>query len=53
MVAGNDHTCGLASNGIVHCRGKNDSGQIGDSTAGYNPFPVRVVDSGGGEAPQP
>lgn len=34
ISAGGDHTCGIKSDGKLYCWGNNNSGQLGDGTAG-------------------
>ena len=36
LVAGENFTCGLASNRAVYCWGRNGQGQLGDGTSGTN-----------------
>jgi alpha-tubulin suppressor-like RCC1 family protein len=33
VVAGSQHTCGVASDGAIYCWGRNDAGQLGDTAA--------------------
>ena len=35
LVAGNVHTCGLATGGTAYCWGYNGYGQLGDGTSGF------------------
>ncbi|NBT26585.1 MAG: hypothetical protein EBT09_08555 [Actinobacteria bacterium] len=39
IVAGDAHTCGLATGGTAHCWGRNWYGQLGDGTAGPTGWP--------------
>ena len=42
-VAGDTHTCGIASGGSVHCWGQNDVGQLGRGFTGFrSEFPLQV-----------
>ena len=43
VVAGDEHTCALRSNGRVYCWGLNDSGQLGDGTRTTRHSPVEVL----------
>jgi alpha-tubulin suppressor-like RCC1 family protein len=54
--AGRSHTCGVIATGDAYCWGRNEHGQLGDSTAGsFSAQPVRVegdikfaqIDAGG------
>lgn len=42
LAAGLDHTCGIATDSLAYCWGKNDSGQLGDGATAphYTPMPV-------------
>jgi uncharacterized protein YjdB len=42
VVAGSDHTCGLATDGSTWCWGKNDLGQLGDGSTSSRKEPVEV-----------
>jgi alpha-tubulin suppressor-like RCC1 family protein len=43
LVAGEDHTCGLTSDGTAYCWGANASGQLGDgSTSAFENVPTKV-----------
>src|SRR5256886_8150737 len=42
LTTGFFHSCGLATNGVVHCWGANASGQLGDNTTVDKPTPVPV-----------
>lgn len=46
MDGGRDHACGLASTGQAHCWGRNQYGQLGDSTAAPTTTPVAVYQPG-------
>ena len=46
LVAGNHHTCGLATGGTAYCWGENGSGQLGDGTSVTHRL-VPVAVSGG------
>jgi hypothetical protein len=41
IVAGDLYTCGL-TDGSPYCRGRNESGQLGNGTSINSPVPVRV-----------
>lgn len=43
VVTGGAHTCGLDPTGSAYCWGRNDSGQLGDSTDVERPVPRRVA----------
>ncbi len=44
VSAGQDHTCGVTTDGAAYCWGGNDSGQLGSGSAGgHQARPVRVV----------
>ena len=45
ITAGGTHTCGLTAEGRAYCWGRNDAGQLGDSTVTDRPTPVPVVGS--------
>jgi len=55
LTAGGSHTCGLTSNGVAHCWGNNESGQLGDNSRSNRDAPVPVetelrfvaIDAGG------
>ena len=42
LVAGGGHTCGLGSNGIAYCWGRNVEGQLGDGTTTQRTVPTAV-----------
>ena len=42
LTAGGAHTCGLTTDSLAYCWGKNDAGQIGDSSMTERPAPVAV-----------
>ena len=42
ITAGQDHSCGLTEAGIVFCWGRNDAGQLGDSSVVGRLTPVRA-----------
>ncbi|MBI4897804.1 MAG: hypothetical protein HY827_05495 [Actinobacteria bacterium] len=42
IAAGEYHTCALMSDGAVKCFGRNGSGELGSSFAGYSYFPLQV-----------
>jgi alpha-tubulin suppressor-like RCC1 family protein len=44
------HACGLADDGIVHCWGDNDEGQLGDGTSTSRLEPRAVIGVGGAVA---
>jgi cysteine-rich repeat protein len=46
IVAGDDHTCALTSDGAVYCWGENGDGQIGDASTTDATAPV-LLDFGG------
>jgi alpha-tubulin suppressor-like RCC1 family protein len=43
VSAGRWHTCGVTSNGVAYCWGRNESGQLGDGTQVMRLSPVAVV----------
>jgi alpha-tubulin suppressor-like RCC1 family protein len=43
IVAGWDHTCALLSNGIAHCWGYNQYGQLGHGVMSYASVPNMVI----------
>ena len=43
IAVGDDHACARTSDGAVHCWGKNDLGQLGDSTTEVRDGPVPVA----------
>lgn len=43
VVVGGSHACGLTSEGRAYCWGRNDAGQLGDSTNENRTTPVPVV----------
>lgn len=43
MSSSISHTCVVAANRTVFCRGQNGSGQLGDHTETDRPTPVRVL----------
>lgn len=43
ITAGGTHSCGLTAEGRAYCWGRNDVGQLGDSTTTDRPTPVPVV----------
>ncbi len=43
LVAGNVHTCGLATGGRAYCWGYNQFGQLGDGTSTKRTVPVAVI----------
>jgi len=47
IAAGDVHTCGLTSTGVVYCWGLNSSGQLGDGTTITRTSPVFVTMPGG------
>lgn len=42
LAAGAQHVCGLATSGVTHCWGLNESGQLGDGTTVNRALPTRV-----------
>lgn len=46
MDGGRDHACGLSSTGQAYCWGRNQYGQLGDSTAASTTLPVAVYQPG-------
>ena len=47
VALGEYHSCTLSKGGALRCRGKNDSGQVGNGKSGGNiPRPTRVIASG-------
>ena len=42
LTAGGAHTCGLTTDSLAYCWGKNDAGQVGDSSMTEQPAPVAV-----------
>ena len=42
VTAGGAHTCGLTTDSLAYCWGKNDAGQVGDSSMVERPAPVAV-----------
>lgn len=46
MMAGNSHSCVVASDNLPYCWGANSSGQLGDGTGVENHSPVAVTMSG-------
>jgi alpha-tubulin suppressor-like RCC1 family protein len=42
ISAGTAHACGITAHGKAYCWGRNDAGQIGDSTTTDRPTPVAV-----------
>lgn len=43
IVAGENHSCGLALDGSAHCWGHNDTGQLGDGSNSSTSTPVQVA----------
>lgn len=43
LTAGNEHTCGLTPAGAAYCWGRNQRGQLGDSTTTNRGTPTRVA----------
>ena len=44
IALGRNHTCALqAGAGLLHCFGRNESGQLGDGTSFLRPAPTRVL----------
>ena len=43
LAAGWYHTCGIAATGEAYCWGRNESGQLGDSTTVNRPVPTPVA----------
>jgi alpha-tubulin suppressor-like RCC1 family protein len=43
IVAGDSHTCGLATFDVVYCWGENSIGQLGTGTQGWRNIPTVVV----------
>jgi alpha-tubulin suppressor-like RCC1 family protein len=43
IAAGPAHTCGVASDGYIHCWGNGASGQLGSRIRGSSAIPVRVA----------
>jgi alpha-tubulin suppressor-like RCC1 family protein len=44
IEAGSNHTCALSGSGALYCWGRNDQGQIGDTTTTDNDTPYQVDD---------
>jgi alpha-tubulin suppressor-like RCC1 family protein len=42
VSTGGEHTCGLTSDGVVYCWGRNDQGELGDSTTIESHTPVET-----------
>jgi alpha-tubulin suppressor-like RCC1 family protein len=42
LAAGQNHVCGLTSDGSVYCWGGNDGGQLGTGDTAYSATPVKV-----------
>ena len=44
--AGDNHTCGITTDGIAYCWGANANGQLGDTTTTARNLPTRVAGTG-------
>lgn len=44
IAVGNEHTCGVATDGAGYCWGANNSGQLGDGTLANRSQPTSVLD---------
>jgi alpha-tubulin suppressor-like RCC1 family protein len=42
VAGGGSHTCGLSADSLAYCWGKNDAGQLGDSSTTERPAPTAV-----------
>ena len=46
LTAGNFHTCALKNNGVVQCWGRNEFGELGDTTTSWHSVPTAVYGLG-------